>query len=77
MLLAPYSLGLGDPLRDDGDLVPTDAGFCRLAARHAQRIEQVAGVVVVAVGVLFGTGAWRTFFVPLQRAFAKFGWPPI
>lgn len=77
VLLALYSLGLGIPF------VALGLGFQRLRGsvdwlrRHARRVELVGGTVLVAVGVLFVSGAWRTFFIPLQRAFAQFGWPPI
>jgi cytochrome c-type biogenesis protein len=77
VLLALYSLGLGIPF------VVLGLGFQRMRGsvawlqRHARRVEQVAGALLVGVGVLFVTGAWRTFFVPLQRAFSQLGWPPI
>jgi cytochrome c-type biogenesis protein len=77
VLLALYSLGLGIPF------VAMGLWFQRLRRtvgwlqRHARRIEQVAGVLLVGVGLLFVSGAWRTIFIPLQRAFAEFGWPPI
>ena len=32
--------------------------------------------MLVGVGTLFASGAWQQFFVPLQRYFACFGWPP-
>ena len=35
------------------------------------------GAMLVGIGVLFVTGAWQQFFTPLQRYFARFGWPPI
>lgn len=77
VLLALYSLGLGIPF------VALGLGFQRLRGsvewlqRHARRIEYAAGVLMVGVGVLFVTGAWRTIFIPLQSAFARLGWPPI
>lgn len=77
VLLALYSLGLGIPF------VALGLGFQRLRGsvewlqRHARPVEQVAGVLLVGVGVLFVTGAWRAFFIPLQRLFARLGWPPI
>lgn len=77
VLLAIYSFGLGVPF------VAMGLGFQRLRGslewlrRHSQRVEQAAGVMMVGVGVLFATGAWRTFFVPLQRTFARLGWPPV
>lgn len=77
VLLALYSLGLGIPF------VALGLGFQRLRGsvdwlrRHARRIEYAAGVLMVGVGVLFVSGAWRSFFIPLQSAFARLGWPPI
>lgn len=77
VLLALYSLGLGIPF------IALGLGFQRMRGsvawlqRHARRVEQVAGALLVGVGVLFVSGAWQTFFIPLQRAFARLGWPPI
>lgn len=77
VLLALYSLGLGIPF------VALGLGFQRLRGsvewlrRYARRLEQIGGALLVGIGVLFVTGAWRTFFIPLQRAFARLGWPPI
>lgn len=76
-LLALYSLGLGVPF------VVMGMGYQRMRRsvswmqRHGRRVEQVAGALMVGVGVLFVTGAWRSLFIPLQSAFARFGWPPI
>jgi len=76
-LLALYSVGLGIPF------VVLGLGFQRMRGsvawlqRHARRVEQVAGGLLVGVGVLFVTGGWQTFFIPLQRAFSRLGWPPI
>lgn len=77
VLLALYSLGLGIPF------VALGLGFQRLRGsvewlrRHSRRLEQIGGALLVGIGVLFVSGAWRTFFIPLQRAFAQLGWPPI
>ena len=77
VLLALYSLGLGIPF------VALGLGFQRLRGsvdwlrQHARGVEQVGGAVLVGVGVLFVSGAWRTVFIPLQRAFSQLGWPPI
>lgn len=77
VLLALYSLGLGIPF------VALSLGFQRMRGsvawlqRHSRGVERAAGALMVGVGVLFVTGAWRTFFVPLQRAFSQLGWPPI
>lgn len=64
VLLALYSVGLGIPF------VALGLGFQRMCAsvawlqRHARRVEQVAGALLVGVGVLFVSGAWQTFFIP-------------
>lgn len=76
-LLALYSLGLGAPF------VALGLGFQRMRGsvawlqRHGHRLERAGGLLLIGVGVLFASGAWRTFFIPLQRAFARMGWPPI
>lgn len=77
VLLASYSIGLGVPF------VLMAVGFTRARRttdwlkRHGQGIERVGGVVLISVGVLYVSGAWRSFFLPLQRTFAQLGWPPI
>ena len=77
ILLALYSIGLGIPF------IGLAVGFQRAKrsmawlTRHGRQIEAVGGILLIAVGVLFVTGAWTRFFVPLQRYFAQFGWPPI
>ncbi|MGH3649199.1 MAG: cytochrome c biogenesis CcdA family protein [Acidimicrobiia bacterium] len=77
VLLALYSLGLGIPF------VALGLGFQRMRGsvawlqRHSRRVEQVAGALLIGVGILFVTGAWQTFFIPLQRVFSRLGWPPI
>lgn len=77
LLLAIYSLGLGIPF------VLVAMGFQRVRGslswlrRNGKAIETVGGVMLVAVGVLFVSGAWRAIFVPLQSVFARLGWPPI
>ena len=77
VLLACYSLGLGLPF------VALALGFQRARGsmtwlqRHGRAVERLGGLMLVAVGLLFVTGAWRSIFVPLQRSFARFGWPPI
>ena len=77
VLLALYSLGLGVPF------VALALGLQRLRGsmdwlrRNGRRIEMLGGAMLVGVGLLFISGAWRSFFVPLQRSFARLGWPPI
>jgi cytochrome c-type biogenesis protein len=76
-LLVLYSAGLGIPF------VLLAVGFRRLQGtlgwlrRHGRGVEILGGLLLVAVGVLFVTGAWSRVFIPLQREFAKLGWPPI
>ena len=76
-LLALYGLGLGIPF------VLLAVGFHRLRGslewlrRHSRRIEIAGGVLLVAVGILFVTGTWLELFLPLQRQFARWGWPPV
>ena len=45
--------------------------------RNGRRIEIAGGLLLVAIGLLFVTGRWQGFFVPLQRWFARLGWPPV
>lgn len=77
LLLALYSLGLGVPF------VGLAVGLNRAKRsldwlrRRGRMIEVIGGFVLVGVGVLFVSGAWHSFFVPLQREFARFGWPPV
>jgi cytochrome c-type biogenesis protein len=76
LLLLAYSAGLGIPF------IALALGFNRAQSsltflrRNMIRIERVGGAMLVFVGVTFVTGAWKSLFTPLQREFAKFGWPP-
>lgn len=76
-LLALYSLGLGIPFVAMGVWFQGLRRSVDWLRRHAGRIERAAGVLLVGVGVLFISGMWRSFFIPLQRVFARLGWPPI
>lgn len=77
VLLMFYSLGLGIPF------VGLALGFQRARGsldwlrRHGRGIEMLGGAMLLGVGILFVSGLWRAFFIPLQRYFAQFGWPPI
>ena len=77
ILLALYSIGLGIPF------IAIALGMHRAKSslawlrRHAGPIERGGGFMMVIVGVLFVTGRWKALFIPLQRYFARFGWPPI
>jgi cytochrome c-type biogenesis protein len=76
-LLALYSIGLGLPfvaLALGLHHVQRSVSWLR---RHALAIERLSGLLLVAIGVLFVTGTWRTLLLPLQRELARLGWPPI
>ena len=74
--MALYSVGLGIPF------VALALGMHRAKAslswlrNHAIGMERGGGLVMVVVGVLF-VPAVGALFLPLQRYFARFGWPPI
>lgn len=75
LLLVLYSAGLGVPF------VALAVGFSRaqrslgFLRRHGGAVERVAGVALVAVGVLLASGRWEPLFRSLQRWAAQFGWP--
>ncbi|MGH9180947.1 MAG: cytochrome c biogenesis CcdA family protein [Acidimicrobiales bacterium] len=77
VLLVLYSAGLGVPF------VLLALGFQRAQGSMAwlrdngRRIEVAGGSLLVVVGLLFVTGRWQALFLPLQRWFARFGWPPV
>jgi cytochrome c-type biogenesis protein len=77
VLLMCYSLGLGLPF------IALALGFHRAKGSldwlrsKGRLVEQIGGALLIGVGVLFLTGAWRSFFVPLQHYFSRFGWPPV
>ena len=76
-LLVLYSAGLGVPF------VALALGFNRAQRslgwlrRNGRRIEVAGGAMLVAVGLLFVTGRWQGYFLPMQRWFAEHGWPPV
>lgn len=77
LLLILYSLGLGVPfiaLALGLNRARRSMGWLR---RHGHHIEIVGGTLLVGVGVLFVTGTWEAWFRPLQRIFARYGWPPV
>lgn len=77
LLLILYSLGLGLPfiaLALGLDRARRSVEWLR---RHGRHIEVVGGALMVAVGILFVTGTWEAWFRPLQRIFARYGWPPV
>ena len=77
MLLLLYSLGLGVPF------LLIAMGYERLSGsvawfrRHGRTVERAGGVLMIAVGTAFITGAWDRIFLPAQTWFAHSGWPPI
>jgi len=77
VLLVLYSLGLGIPFVALGLGFQRARGSLAWLRKHGRAIEVAGGAVMVGVGLLFVSGAWRSFFVPLQRSFARLGWPPI
>lgn len=77
VLLALYSLGLGVPFVLLALSLTRACGSLDWLRRHGRLIERLGGVMLIAVGILFVTGEWRRFFVPLQRSFARWGWPPL
>ena len=77
LLLALYSLGLGLPFVGLALGLNRAKGSLAWLRRHGRAIEVAGGLLLVGVGVLFVTGAWRSFFVPLQQEFARLGWPPV
>lgn len=77
VLLMLYSVGLGLPFVALGLGFQRARGSLQWLQRHGRAIELAGGMVLVGVGLLFASGGWRSFFVPLQRSFARFGWPPI
>lgn len=77
VLLALYSLGLGVPFVLLALWYQGARSSLAWLRRNGRRIEAAGGALLVGVGILFATGAWRFFFIPLQRTFARLGWPPI
>lgn len=77
VLLLLYSAGLGIPF------VLLALGFHRIKGaidvlrRHGRVIERVSGALLIVVGVLYVSGQWAPLFRPMQRWFARFGWPPV
>lgn len=77
VLLLLYSLGLGIPFVLLALGMTRAKGTLTWLRRNGRRIEIIGGAMLVGVGVLFVSGVWRSFFLPLQTKFAEFGWPPI
>jgi cytochrome c-type biogenesis protein len=77
LLLFLYSIGLGLPFVALALGLNRARGSLEWLRRHGRHIEIVGGVLLVVVGVLFVTGVWEAWFRPLQRIFARYGWPPV
>lgn len=77
VLLALYSLGLGVPFILMAFGVARARSTLGWLRRHARTVELAGGTLLVAVGLLFVSGVWKTLFVPLQARFAQLGWPPL
>jgi len=77
VLLILYSLGLGIPF------IALALGFQRAKGslewlkRHGRSIEIAGGAMLVASACSSSPAPGDSFFIPLQRYFARFGWPPI
>lgn len=76
-LLVCYSIGLGVPFILLGQGVGRAQRSFDWLRRHGRHVEIIGGALMVAIGILFVTGHWQRLFIPLQRRFVRFGWPPI
>ena len=77
VLLVAYSAGLAVPfvgLAWGFTRATRSLAFLRL---HGRGVELVGGTLLVVVGVAFVSGVWTQLFLPLQREFARLGWPPV
>lgn len=77
LLLLLYSLGLGLPfilIALGYERLSTSVGWFR---RHGRAVERAGGILMIAVGTAFLTGAWDRAFLPFQTWYARYGWPPI
>ncbi len=77
VLLMLYSLGLGVPFIFAALWFQKARASLEWLRRNGRRIELVGGGLLMTVGALFATGLWSQIFLPLQRTFARLGWPPI
>lgn len=66
LLSFAYSLGLGLPFLLAAMGVQRAFKVFALARRHARRVMQVGGVLLIAVGVMQVTGVWASLIVQLQ-----------
>jgi cytochrome c-type biogenesis protein len=69
MMLAVYSAGLGLPFIVAALFMKPFMGFMQRFRRHLHRVEQVMGLLLVATGLLFLTGAVSSFQLFLLETF--------
>lgn len=77
VLLVLYSAGLGLPFIALALGLERARSSMAWLRHHSHHLEVVGGLLLVGVGVLFLTGTWEAWFRPLQRIFARYGWPPV
>jgi len=74
LLLFIYSLGMGIPFLLFAFVYSRAGRTFHLLQRHGRIVEQVGGVLLVAIGLFLVTGAWQRLFTPLVRIFVKHNW---
>ena len=75
LLSVAYSLGLGIPFLLAALGVERAFRVFALARRHARRVMQLGGVLLIAVGLLQVTGIWASMIVQLQVLVANWQTP--
>jgi cytochrome c-type biogenesis protein len=70
-----YSLGLGLPFLLAALGVQRAFSVFALARRHARRVMQAGGVLLIAVGIMQVTGLWASWIVQLQSLVANWQTP--
>ncbi|TMK39071.1 MAG: cytochrome C biogenesis protein [Actinobacteria bacterium] len=68
LLLFVYSLGMGIPFLIFAFVYSRAGRTFQFLKRHGRVVEQVGGVLLVAIGLFLVTGAWQRLFTPLVRA---------
>jgi cytochrome c-type biogenesis protein len=74
LLLFVYSLGMGIPFLVFAVVYSRAGRTFKVLQRHGRMVEQVGGVLLVAIGLFLVTGAWQRLFAPLARLFVKHNW---
>jgi cytochrome c-type biogenesis protein len=74
LLLFVYSLGMGIPFLVFAFVYSRAGRTFQLLKRHGRIVEQVGGVLLVAIRLFLVTGAWQRLFTPLVRLFVKHNW---